>query len=74
MLIACFLAIQLTIQTCDKGCLRCANLSATSTEKVCVLCDLTARYYLKDKSCALSSADNCMAINPTDGSCVVCYE
>lgn len=58
-LLACFLAIQLTIQTCDKGCLRCANLSATSTEKVCVLCDSSSRYYLKDKKCEVSDAENC---------------
>lgn len=73
-LIACFLAIQLTIQTCDKGCLRCTNLSATSTEKVCALCDSTARYYLKDKGCTLSTAENCQAINTTDGNCAVCNQ
>ena len=73
-LIAFFLAIQLTLQTCDKGCLRCASLSATSTEKVCVLCDLTARYYLKDKTCVVSDAENCQVINPVDGSCAVCNQ
>jgi hypothetical protein len=73
-ILACFLAIQLTIQTCDKGCLRCANLSATSTEKVCTLCDLSSRYYLKDKTCTISDAENCMSINSTDGSCSFCNQ
>ena len=73
-LIACFFAIQLTLQTCDKGCLRCASLSAISTEKVCVLCDLTAKYYLKDKICVVSDAENCQTISSVDGSCAVCNQ
>ena len=73
-LLSCFLAIQLTIQNCDKGCLRCSNLSATSTEKVCVLCDLTAKYYLKDTTCIASDTENCMTINSTDGNCALCNQ
>ncbi len=66
-LLVCYIAIQITIQACTTGCLKC---SATNE---CQLCDNSKFYSLNTatKACTKISIDNCVTMNAT-GECITC--
>lgn len=59
------IAIALTLQVCDKGCLKC------SPKNECLFCDTTSNYFLSSGNCALSSLTNCLLLN-LSGECGQC--
>ncbi len=61
----CVLVMGLTIQQCDKGCLKC------SARNECVFCDTTNNYYLSQTKCLTSALTNCMTLN-LNGDCGMC--
>jgi len=61
----CVLVMGLTIQQCDKGCLKC------NTKNECVFCDTTNNYYLSGTKCLTSTLTNCLILN-LNGDCGQC--
>lgn len=59
------LFLGLTIQVCDKGCLKC------NARNECLLCDTVHKYVLSGTNCVLSSLNNC-SILTYNGECVKC--
>jgi hypothetical protein len=65
-IIAILMMIQSNFQSCREGCLRCQT-----DKSVCLFCDTSKNYFLKDNSCALSTESTCM-IYHQDGKCQQC--
>ena len=61
----CVLVMGLTIQQCDKGCLKC------NAKNECVFCDISNNYYLSGTKCLTSTLTNCQILNQ-NGDCGQC--
>ena len=61
----CVLVMSLTLQACDKGCLKC------NTKNECLFCDTSNNYYLSGVNCAVSTLTNCFILN-SNGECGQC--
>ena len=55
----------LTLQACDKGCLKC------NAKNECIFCDTSNNYYLSGVNCAVSTLTNCLLLN-SNGECGQC--
>ena len=64
-LLICLIAIQLTIQTCDKGCLKC------DSDNQCLMCDVLSNYKLVSSKCESVTNANC-TLADQDGKCLAC--
>lgn len=56
---------KLSLQACDRGCLKC------TAQNECVICDVTNNYYLQSGSCQVASITNCAALS-LNGDCLQC--
>ena len=61
----CVMVMGLTVEACDKGCLKC------NSKNECVFCDTSNNYYLSGVSCAVSALTNCFLLN-SNGECGQC--
>lgn len=61
------LLLAVTLQQCQKGCLRC---TASNT---CAFCDVTNSYYQVNNTCALTTLTNCQVLTQA-GLCTQCVQ